>query len=134
MNWHRAKKKTKNKYGAKGCTIDGHKFPSRKEGRHYLHLKAWEADGGIRDLKIHPKYYFHMAGGNQVLIKSKGFPNGRKAYYEADASFILVETGELVVQDVKALDKKTNKFIDTKLSKFKRACLEAEQGITVELV
>jgi len=50
------KKKKKHKYNAKSIVIDGHKFPSLKEGRQYRELKLRELTGSITDLELQPVF------------------------------------------------------------------------------
>lgn len=59
-----------------------------------------------------------------MLLKSEGYPNGRRVTYRAD--FAYVEDGVRVVEDVKGTD--------TRVSALKRAVLEAEYGIVVRVV
>jgi len=77
----------KNKYNAKKTIIDGIKFDSKKEAARYTELKLMEKGGVIRDLELQPRF--------DIVI------NGMKVcYYRADFSYM--ESGELVVEDVKS--------------------------------
>lgn len=80
--------------------------------------------GEITDLQLQPKY---LLGDKHrpVLIRSKGYPNGRRAYYAADFSY-LNKRKELVIEDVKG--------VDTPVSRLKRAVVEAQYGVEVVLI
>jgi len=86
-------------------TLFGITFDSKHEADRYLELYADEECGGIADLCVHPKYTlqpaFVMDNGERV----------RAITYTPDFSYILAESGALVVEDVKAwrLDKRTGK-------------------------
>lgn len=82
-----------------------------------------ERAGAIAGLELQPKFEL-TCGGRPVLLKSEGYPNGRRVTYRAD--FAYIEDGARVVEDVKGKD--------TRLSALKRAVLEAETGIQVRLV
>ena len=50
------KEKKRHKYNAKSIVIDGHKFPSKKEGKRYLELKLQQHCGFIKNLELQPRY------------------------------------------------------------------------------
>jgi len=78
------------KFGNKKVTIDGIKFDSIKEGRHYKDLKLRERAGEISELKIKPVYEFWING---VLVGK----------YTADFSYWVIRPQPLGfrVDDVK---------------------------------
>lgn len=82
-----------NKYNAKRCEIDGHRFMSRAEGARYLELKALERAKRIWGLKLQPKFPLIVKG-----VKVATFI-GDFEYFEPHAS------GEptMVVEDVKGV-------------------------------
>ena len=108
---------------AKPQTIDGLKFDSAKEANRYLALRLLERNGEIFDLVVHPVFPLTV-GGKPVLIRSKGYQNGRKAKYTADFSYI-DRNGEKIYEDVKGYD--------TPIARLRRAVIEAEYGIRIDL-
>lgn len=114
---------TRHKYHAKPTTVDGIRFASQREARRYSELKLLQRVGEIRDLELQPEYPL-ACGGKPVLIRSDGYPNGRKAKYLAD--FRYVRAGQVIVEDAKGKD--------LPLSRLKRALVEAEYGVRVVLV
>jgi len=119
-----SRSRKRNKYGAKQVIVDGRTFHSDGEANRYLQLKLLQRAGEITDLECQPKFHI-TCGGNPVLIKSKGYPNGRKATYSADFRYVDTRRG-LVVEDFKGFD--------TYESRLKRALIEAEYGLKVEIV
>lgn len=117
IRWHR------NKYRAKPEIVDGIRFASGREARRYRELKLLEAGGFITDLELQPKF---KLGTDEapVLIRSAGYPNGRRAAYLAD--FRYREGGRAVIEDVKG--------IDNPLSRLKRAVVEAQYSVKIVLV
>lgn len=113
------------KYGNQKVTFDGHTFDSRAELRRYNELKLLEGAGKIGELTLQPKFEL-KCGEQHVLIRSKGFPNGRKATYRADFSYNDYEKAESIVEDVKGYD--------TSESRLRRAIVEAQYGVRVVIV
>ena len=109
------------KYHAKPTTIDGIRFASQKEARRYVDLKLLERGGAITGLKLQPQFPL-LCGGKPVQIRSAGYPEGRKAKYIADFSYV-TRDGDMIVEDVKGMD--------TPVSRLKRALVEAEYQIRV---
>lgn len=118
IRWHR------NKYRAKSETVDGHLFPSGREARRYRELKLMEAGGAIRELELQPKFKLGPDDA-PILIRSAGYPNGRRAVYLADFRY-RDRHGSTVIEDVKG--------IDTPLSKLKRAIVEAQYLVKIVLI
>ncbi len=112
------------KYKATRTEVDGIWFDSKREAARYLELRMAARQGQIRDLVLQPEYPL-ACGGNPVLIRSKHYPNGRKAKYIADFRY-MNHLGKTIVEDVKGMD--------TPLSRLKRAMVEAEHGIRVVVV
>ena len=85
-----------NKYNAKKLTIDGIKFDSKKEANRYQELKLLERAGEISGINIHPKFRL-----------SDGFDWNGKHYrpidYYADFSYHDLDTGKVVIEDVKGV-------------------------------
>jgi hypothetical protein len=114
------------KYHAKATVVDGIRFASKKESKHYIDL-LWRRDTlkEIKNLELQPKYPLGT-DDKPVLMRSDRYPNGRRASYIADFSYVNLVTGKHVVEDVKGMD--------TPLSKLKRAVVEAQYGIRIVLV
>ncbi len=114
-----------NKYNARRVVVDGIKFDSQGEANRYQQLLLLEKAGEITDLKRQPFFYFvHPVTKKHLVIKSKGYPNGRKVKYVADFSYRTADG--LVVEDYKGFD--------TDVSRLKRAMMELFHGITVRIV
>ncbi len=113
----------RNKYRAKPQIVDGIRFASIREARRYRELKLLSDAGLITELELQPKF---KLGPDEApfLIRSAGYPNGRRAVYLAD--FRYRHEGELVIEDVKG--------IDTPLSRLKRAIVEAQYRVIIALI
>ncbi|MCY7865903.1 DUF1064 domain-containing protein [Bacillus spizizenii] len=85
--------KTKSKYGAKKCEIDGHIFDSVMEGKFYVYLKLEKQNGNVVDYELQPKY-----------VLQEGFRKDGKAIraitYISDF-LVTYKDGEKIVYDVK---------------------------------
>lgn len=108
-------KAPRSKYGSKKVQIDGIWFDSKVEGARYVELKMMQSSGLISDLTCHPV-----------------FPIGIKGIFICDVEldFKYLAPGyslrDWYYEDVKGKD--------NSLSALKRKLVEAEYGITVELV
>lgn len=112
------------KYANKKVKYDGHTFDSIREYERYCELKALDDQGKITGLKLQPKFWLRC-GGKDILIRSERYPNGRRASYTADFQFT-DDRGVEHVEDVKGFD--------TSGSRLRRAIVEAEYGVRVEIV
>jgi len=101
------------KYHARRTTVDGVKFDSEREAEYIGGLILQQRAGIIRLLEIHPSYPITVNG---VLI----------GVYEADARYVLVETGATVVVDVKG--------VRTPLYRLKKKLVEAIYDIRIQEV
>lgn len=113
------------KYRNVKVVIDGKQFDSKREGAHYLLLKARQAAGEIRDLECQvaiPLYTVNISPLNQpypvVLIQV--------AEYIADFTYVDVKSGVPVVCDAKGKR--------TPLYSLKRKWLELQQTVLIEEV
>jgi hypothetical protein len=92
----------RSKYGAKKCIVDGIKFDSKEEAKHYTFLKAMEAQGQITNLELQPEFWlvpsFKLDGKTIRGMK-----------YFADFRFKNI-SGETIVQDVKGFKTETYKI------------------------
>lgn len=114
-----AKKGGKRVRGSVRCEVDGIKFSSKLEMRHYLRLKMMERAGLISDLRI--QVPFDLMGSCGAILT----PTGRGMLYVADFVYTDRETGGQVVADAKGHQ--------TEVSVIKLAILAA-QGVKVKLL
>lgn len=105
----------RNKYNAKKCEIDGIRFASKKEARHYQRLKLLQRTGHISELKCHPSFDL---GINGILV----------CKYVADFSY--VENSEKIVCDVKGM----KNGAAWRIFRIKAKLLKAIHGIDVVVV
>lgn len=78
--------KRNHKYNAQAIEVDGHRFDSKREARHYVELRLRQRAGEISELEVHVAYRLEVNGS---LI----------GYYYAD--FVFKEKSKLVVADSK---------------------------------
>jgi len=95
------------KYKAKPTTIDGVRFPSKKEARRYSQLKLLLAAGQIKNLELQPQYPIHVAGSKICT-------------YIADFRYI-DRSGVTIVEDVKG--------VETPVFRLKKKLVEAIYGL-----
>ena len=106
------------KYNASKCVVDGITFDSRKEAKRYCELKLLEKGNVIRDLRLQvefellPNQYAteKRYGKNGKPLKDKKVLLERRVVYRADFVYILNETNETVVEDVKGIRLDTYKI------------------------
>ena len=89
----------KAKYSNRKTELDGVKFDSAKESRRYAELKLLERAGEISELDLQPKFALEI-NGRPILLRSKGFPNGRRATCTWDFRY-KDKSGQTVIEDVK---------------------------------
>jgi len=84
----------RNKYGAKktSCTV-GHSHDSKLEANRCDDLHVIERTGAIRNLVVHPQFYFQING---TQLKHE---NGRRVGYKADFQYF--EGDDNIVEDCK---------------------------------
>ncbi len=99
--------------------IDGHRFDSGAEADRYLTLKLMRRAGLIKNIELQPRIPI-IIGGVQVLMRSKGYPNGRKLTYVADFRYIDTATKKTIIEDTKM-----SSGYRTEVYKIKRALVEA---------
>ena len=85
------------KYKNKKTEIDGHKFDSLKEARRYQELQLMVRAKIIRNLDLQPK--FLLCGPVKDPATGKQL---RARYYLADFRYVINETNEIMVEDVKS--------------------------------
>ena len=111
------------KYRAVRTTVDGVTFASKAEARRYSELRLLEKAGKVWGIELQPRYVLTVIGGERKDYAHKiGTYVGDFSYYRVD------EHGGswLTIEDVKGFD--------TPLSKWKRKHVEAQYGITVQIV
>jgi hypothetical protein len=108
---------SRSKYFAKKVKLDGQTFDSKRESVVYASLKMLADRGEINALEVHPRFDLHVN----------------------DSTGIKRKIGQAVL-DFKYWDTRDKRrhYVDVKgmdlpLSKWKRAHIETEYGITVEL-
>lgn len=97
------------KYLNEPVKVDGIHFASRREAARYIQLKLLERAGQITNLVLQPKFKLWI-DGRPVLIRSKGFPNGRQAAYKADFGYFDIRTNARVIEDVKSPASRTEAY------------------------
>ena len=104
VNIVRTQNKACNKYGNKKVVVDGHTFDSKKEARRYGELKLLVKAGKIKDLKLQPKFELipTIRTEDETL---------RKVSYYADFRYVDVESGKIIVEDVKSVATKTPVYL-----------------------
>jgi hypothetical protein len=106
--YRRATRKTprkKRKWGNSVLVVDGIKFHSQKEVTRYRGLKLLQRNGSITDL---------VAQGPKIILQPRFKLAGktiRAITYTPDFSYI--ENGIQIIEDVKAVNKKTGVVIQT---------------------
>lgn len=91
------------KYNAKPVKIDGIRFDSQLEVNRYSELKVLENAGEIKHLVIHPNYEL------QPAFRKNG-KTYRAIHYEGDFQYQDVQTGGLVIEEVKGFETATFKL------------------------
>jgi hypothetical protein len=111
-----------NKYHAMPIHVDGVRFASKKEAARFLELQCWQKAGQIADLEVHPVYPLHIMelwrSGAPIVVTTVG-------QFTADFQYMNVQTGEIVVEDVKSTATKTEAY------RLRKKLVEAIHGITV---
>ena len=109
-------KPKRSKYGAKKTELDGFKFDSQREANRWAELRLLEKAGEISHLQRQPEFLLYGSKG-PVLIKSKRYPNGRRAKWIGDFSYFCRKRNKRICEDAKGV--RTPAFI------LKRAVVEA---------
>ena len=114
------KKRSYNKYRNTKTKIDGINFDSQKEADYYSKLKLLERAKEIVKFERQVKMPIEI---NSIHI----------AYYVLDFK-VYYPNGDIKHIDIKAKDKKTNKWITTDVFKLKKKLIEAIYKIKIELI
>lgn len=119
-------KNKKSKYNNTKILYDGIKFDSKKERDYYISLVALKKFKKIIDFQLQVKY--------ELLPSQKDPDTGkvieRPTSYYADFVVNNID-GSTDVIDVKAFDKKTQKFISTEAYKIKKKLMLYFHGIRI---
>lgn len=110
-----AKRTKPAKYRNRKVTVDGFLFDSQREAAEYLTLKTRELAGEICYLRCHPEFDLHGHDGARI---------GRLT---TDFEYALVESGELIVVDVKSKPTRTTAYM------LRKRLFEAEYGPLTEI-
>jgi hypothetical protein len=108
--YHRQKKRGRNKYGNQITESNGRKFRSKLEAGRNSELEALERAGLIRDLRRQVPYHLEVNGV-------------RITRYDADFVYFDTATGNETVEDTKGFE--------TEYYKIKRALMLALNGIAI---
>lgn len=103
----------KQKYGAVPTEVDGIRFASKSEAKHYVTLRTLRDAGAITGLELQPRYPMVVNG---VTVCT----------YVADFRYVMVATGTTSVVDVKGMK--------TTMYRLKKKLMLAVYGIVVEEV
>lgn len=94
VNIVRTRNKSYNKYGNKKVVVDGYTFDSKKEARRYGELKLLLRAGKIKNLELQPKFELIPT----IRTEAETL---RKVSYIADFKYTDLESGKVIVEDVK---------------------------------
>lgn len=114
------------KWNARSVTLDGYRFQSQVEADRYAELALMQTSGDVTDLSVHPRFVL------QPAFRYKG-KTVSAITYVADFAYTDSITGARIVEDVKGLDRRTGKPIDTPVSSLKRKWLLYQTGIDVRI-
>ena len=128
----RAGRQRKHKFNAKAKVSSGVRHDSTAEAKRWEELQLAERAGEVKELERQIRVRLEHSEGQPYLIRSDGYPNGRRAthvidfrYRERDPS-----TGawseRLTYEDVKGFD--------TALGRLKRAIAERMIGTQIRLI
>ena len=110
------------KYHAVPVHVDGIRFASKKEAARFLELQLLQKIGQIADLECQPVFPLHVMelwrSGLPIVITTVG-------KFTADFRYLNLETGEIVVEDVKSTATKTEAY------RLRKKLAEAIHGITI---
>lgn len=110
----------RNKFRAKAVVVGGERFDSEGEYGRWCELRLQERAGQISNLERQKVFPLEI-DDKPVLIRSKGYPNGRRAKYTAD--FVYFQGNERVIEDFKGYD--------TAESRLRRAVVEAIYNVRI---
>ena len=109
------------KYGATPLVVEGIRFDSKREARRYQELRVLERLGVVRDLERQPRYaleVLELHHGAAGAIVNCG-------HYTADFRYLDVESGRVMVEDVKSQATRTTAY------RLRKRLVEAIHGVTI---
>lgn len=111
------------KYRNVKVQVDGHTFDSKKEAGRYQELKYMQQAGKIADLELQPVFPLHVMrlAYSEVPIRVT-----QVGVFTADFSYLNLQTGEFVIEDVKSYPTRT-----AEAYRLRRRVVEAIHGITI---
>jgi len=107
-----------NKYGNRKTTIDGYKFDSNAEAKHYTQLKMLQRAGKIQNLTLQPEFVLQEA----FTLNGKRY---QEIKYISDFKYIEPD-GTVVITDVKG--SLTNEY------KIKKKMFLKRYGVEVKFI
>lgn len=93
----------RNKYGAKKIVIDGIKFDSKLEAKHYQILKLRELAGEIKDLKLQVNFPLEVNSIKIATYRADFTFYEFEVYRVADAKGVITESFRLKAKLFKAI-------------------------------
>jgi hypothetical protein len=87
-----------NKFHAVPISVDGVRFSSKREAARFLELRLMEKSGLIADLELQPTFPIHVMRLAYSECPIRVITVG---VYRADFQYVNLESGEIVVEDVK---------------------------------
>ena len=132
--WVRLMKAPRSKYGAKPTIVDNISFHSAKEARRYRELTLWQKSGGIRCLRLQPRYTLCALSVRHADCRNvnAGTVDNRRqpvAHYVADFEYEECDHANghrgwrVIVEDVKG--------VRTALYQLKKKLFETQYGIQI---
>ena len=94
----------RSKYGAERCEADGYTFDSKAERSRYFVLKTRQGLGEIQHLEVHPRVPLGIRSLTDWRRDAEPMFVG---FYEADFQYHEVESGAVVLEDVKCAATRT---------------------------
>ena len=124
--------KKRHKFGARATRIGNEKHDSAVEAKRWAELQLAQQAGAISELERQVKIQLENGNGEPYLIRSKGYPNGRKASYKLDFRYRARDpesnewNARRTIEDVKGYD--------IPISRLKRAIVEQMLGLKINVV
>jgi len=88
---------------------NGHTHSSKKEAKRCYELHILQRAGKITHLRVEPKYEL-MVDGEPILMRSAGYPNGRRASFKPDFDYFDVDLAKKIVEDTKSPASRTEAY------------------------
>jgi hypothetical protein len=111
-----------NKYHAEPVHVDGVRFASKREAARYLELKLMSKAGLIAELECQPVFPLHVMELYRSQVPIRIATVGK---FTGDFRYLDLQTGEIVVEDVKSSVTKTEAY------RLRKRIAEAVHGITI---